>query len=537
LTQTVKHRYKAYGAVRQLYRIREWPRGMVQVLLEGAAGTGKTRGLLEWVHWMCDEFPGIRVLFLRHTKDSLAESVLDTWENHCLWPGHPCITGTAQATHRQSYTFPNTSHIVLGGMKDKAQIEKSFSTQFDIVIYFEARQCPDVATWQWLARSNRNWKMPWQIRIADTNPGPTFHWLNQYFPKPETGGCFHAIPKKFHKNPPFTVTCPDLHVNVIPRPETLEQDEKGHLTIPCPTCGGKAQGATMFRLMSKFKDNPVWWNHEEQKYTQDGLEYVEGNLALLTGAPRANLYEGRWAAEEGVVYEDWDADVHVIDEDKAPDRYDWHFAAFDKGLRHPGCLQVWGVVGDSMWRVRELYRTEQNIDFWAEQAVAYQKEFDLQAIVCDPSEPEYIDRFNSQMGEALGRDGERIARRANNAILTGIDSVRYGLSSRNDGPRIHIVRGSLVGKDPARVAKMKPTCLEEEIVAYIWAAADAGKRQVEKPDPTCADHACDNLRYASMFLFGQDLSPHRGKKSFRAETLGAQLDHNAVLEFDAKRGL
>ncbi len=46
--------------------------------------TGKTRGLCEWANFMCEEYPGIRVLFLRKTKESLAESVLDTFENHVL---------------------------------------------------------------------------------------------------------------------------------------------------------------------------------------------------------------------------------------------------------------------------------------------------------------------------------------------------------------------------------------------------------------------------------------------------------------------
>lgn len=534
IEEHVVHRYKAYGAVRQLYKIRDWPRGMYQILLEGPAGTGKTRGLLEWVHWMCDLYPGIRVLFLRHTKDSLAESVLDIWENHTLWPGHPCITGTAQATHRQSYTFPNSSHIVLGGMRDKQQIEKTFSTQFDIIIYYEARQAPGINTWQWLARGNRSWKMPWQLRIADTNPGSEFHWLNQYFPKPEVGGCYRRIPKRFKYDPPFTVTCSERHVTVIPRPRDLQLDEHGHLTLPCPECGAKSQGANMFRLMSKFQDNPVYWDHDNDCYTPDGQEYIEGNLALLTGAPYANLYQGRWASEEGVIYEDWDSDVHMVDE--VPE-CSWYFGAFDKGLRHPGCLQVWGVIDDSMWLVQEFYRTEQNIDWWASTAAQAQKDWKLQAIPCDPSEPEYIDRFNSQMGEQLGRDGERIARKANNALLTGIDSVRYGLSQRDGGPRIHVARGALRGKDPARVARMKPACLQEEIGSYIWAVSQDGKPNREVPDPTCADHAMDCMRYASMFLFGQDLSPHPHEKEFASTTWGSELAHEDVLAYDREHGL
>ena len=81
---------------------------------------------------------------------------------------------------------------------------------------------------------------------------------------------------------------------------------------------------------------------------------------------------------------------------------------------------------------------------------------------------------------------------------------------------------------------MKAACLEEEIGSYVWAKSEAGKIQREVPDATCADHSMDCMRYASMFLWGQDLTPARGKKVFRTESLGSQLNHNA--EFGEELG-
>lgn len=476
---------------------------------------------------MCVLHEGIRVLFLRATKESLAESVLVTWEEEVLWAGHPAITGGAGRHNRQTYTFPGGSHIVLGGLKDKRQTEKTFSTQYDLIIFFEAREIMDLNQWQWLARANRNWKMPFQARIADSNPGAEFHWLNQYFPKPEQGGCYHQVPKRMWGQAPFTVKCSMRHVSVIPRPEDIRPDEQGRLRVPCPVCKEPSPGASMFRLMSKFPDNPKWFDPRKKDWTPEGLEYVEGSLAMLTGAPRANLYEGRWASEEGVIYEDWDPSTHIVDE--LPEDPTWYFSAFDKGLRHPGCLQVWGVIENAIYLVREVYQTEQNIDWWAQKVLELNEEFDLQALVCDPSEPEYIDKFNSMMGERRGRDGDRVARKANNAILTGIDMVRWALSPRDGGPHMFVLRDCLESVDQKRQAKMKPCSSVQEVGSFVWAKAEPGQQMREKPDPTCADHGMDDWRYAILFFFGHDLTPIIKRREYDPESIGAMLDYDSAL--------
>lgn len=521
--------YVARGAVRQLWRIEKWPRGIYQILLEGPAGTGKSRGLQEWIHYMCGKYAGIRVLFLRKTKESLAESTLDTWENHVLWRGHPCITGAAGVRNRQTYTFPNGSHIVLGGLKDKAQRDKTLSTQYDIVVIFEGRDVTDYDSYQMLARCNRNWKIPWQLRIVDTNPGPQFHMLNMHFPDPEKGhgGAWHRIPREFWRHPPFTIKCKNAHVTVIPRPESIEPDDDGKLRVPCPQCGEPSPGANMFRLLSKFQDNPVMWDAERGCYTEEGAEYVEGTLAQLEGGPYANLYLGKWRSEEGIIYQGWDPEIHVVQE--LPEQPKWYFGSFDKGIRHPGCLQVWGVIGDDrMYLVKEIYRTEENIDWWAEQVVELDKEYWLQAIACD-HELDYMAKFNDFLGERRGRHGHRIARPAKKDILTGIDMVRWALSKRDGGPRLFVLAGCNDNLDQKRVAAMKPASLLQEIGSYVWKKAEPDQAHPEKPDPTCADHAMDCMRYAAMFLWGHDLTPVIKPRPYAPNEAGYILKYDEVM--------
>jgi hypothetical protein len=521
--------FVARGAVAQLYKIRRWPRGIHQVLLVGPAGTGKTRGLLEFVDWLCSQYPGIRVLFLRRTKESLAESVLDTWENHVLAAyDHEWRIGGGQRNMRQSYTNKNGSHIVLGGLKDKTQVTRTLSTQYDVVICFEAREIDDPKAWQMLARANRNWKMPFQLRIADTNPGNAYHWLNTTFPTAEDGGAFHYIPDKYRDRGPYTIRCEDRHVNVVPCPETIEVDDDGHAKTECPDCGKRATGSVMFRLLSQFRDNPTLWDSQKKAWTEGGFAYVEQNLALLTGSPRANLYEGRWAAEEGVIYEGWDPEVHIVDPEDAPRDYKWFCGALDPGFRHPTSFQVWGVIGDSVWLVFEEYRTEENSDWWAEKILELNRRYPMEALVVDPSEPDYIERLNDRFGEMRGRDGERIARRGNNSILTGIDMVRWALSERDGGPRLHVVRGYLESRDRKRTDALKPACFTEEIVAWTWRKTEEGQPYREVPDPLAADHSMDNARMMAMFIWGADLSPLVKSRDYPDWSFGAELGHGEV---------
>lgn len=471
-SEQVVHEYTPYGAARQLWNCRT-----SELLLEGPAGTGKTRALLEYINYLCETWPGIRVLMLRQTRESMTESVLVTWEEEVLWFGHDAVHGTAKRNNRQNYHYPNGSHIVVGGL-DKP--ETTFSTQYDVIAVFEAREIGG-DTWEWLARANRNFKMPWQMRVADTNPAGEFHWLNTHFP-------------------PGFREVPDEHLT----------DKR-------------------IRLLSRHRDNPVYWDHEADGWRVPGQVYVEGTLKNLTGSRRANLYEGRWASEEGAIYEEFDASVHIVDEKDVPE-IKWYFGSYDKGLRHPGCLQIWGVNDDRMYRVREVYRTDHNMDWWAEQVLDAHGEYGLQALVCDPSEPEYIRVFNDRMGSARGRDGDRIARKAKNAIRTGIDMVRWGLSVADHGPRIFIVRDSLLGKDMGRVESKKPACLEEEISAYVWSKSKDGRPVKERPDPTCSDHACDCLRYAAHFMWNRDLTPPTTPPSYDAGTFGEMLGHKDVID-------
>jgi hypothetical protein len=167
----IEHRYVCRGAAAALFDCTA-----PEVLVEGPAGTGKSRGALEKINWACEEWAGIRCCIARQTRASLTESVLVTWEEKVLWPGHPALMGSeASRVNRHAYVYPNGSVVVPSSLETP---ERLFSTEWDLVLVDEATEISEDA-WEKFGRGMRSHKMPYQQRIAVCNPVAPGHWLNQ----------------------------------------------------------------------------------------------------------------------------------------------------------------------------------------------------------------------------------------------------------------------------------------------------------------------------------------------------------------------
>ena len=447
------HEYRPGGAAAALF-VNKDP----EVLIEGPAGTGKTRAVLEYINWLCEEYPGIRVLLYRKTRTSMSESVLVTWEEKVLWDGHPARTGDAQRNTRQHYKYPNGSHVVVGGMDNSDRI---MSTEYDVAACFEATEVTQ-EDWEKVSSRLRNNVMPWQQAIADCNPGSQYHRLNQ-----------------------------------------------------------RANQGLMTRLLSRHTDNP--------SVTEQYLE----RLKALKGARYDRLFKGLWVSEEGLVYDCFDPATHIVKKQDLACEMKWHFASVDWGYRAPGCCQVWGVDGNhNLYRVAEVYRVEKPYEWWADVIADLHAEFNLTAVVCAPAEPRSIDMLNDRLGAPGGRSVERLARKADNDIMAGLDMVRWALEPEGGkAPRMMFVSNSLRhGRDPKLTEAMAPCCSEEEFPGFVWYKQQDGKPVKEMPDPACPDHALDCVRYAAMFAWNRDLAVHHSEPQFPLGSLGDILDHELVME-------
>lgn len=256
----------------------------------------------------------------------------------------------------------------------------------------------------------------------------------------------------------------------------------------------RADRGDILMLESRHEDNP--------SVTKEYL----ATLDKLTGVRKLRLRYGKWAAAEGLVYEEWNRDVHLVSRKQLQQ---WQvltaqetinrevikrvLASVDWGYTNPGVIQVYGVDGDDRaYLLKEYYRTGKTVDdYWVPLAKELKKAYGIERFICDPSEPAYIEQFNK---------AGLVAEKATNAIAPGINAVQARLKVAGDGrARMYVYEYALQERDEKREAAHEPYCLEQEIDAYVWPIAKNGQPVKEVPVKV-NDHAMDAFRYFCQYL-------------------------------------
>lgn len=327
-----------------------------------------------------------------------------------------------QRRMRQAYHYPNGSEVVVGGL-DKAS--KIMSTEYDLVYVQEFIELT-VDDQESIDTRLRNGVMPFQQILGDTNPDTPTHWLKQ-----------------------------------------------------------KANDGSVLMLESRHEDNPTLWDHERGEWTPRGVEYIK-RLDGLTGPRKLRLRYGQWVQAEGVVYEGWDAAVHLIDRFEIPESWPRYWAV-DFGYTNPFVWAAWAEDPDGrLYRYKEIYFTQRLVEDHAETIkVATKDEPRPRAVICD---------HDAEGRATLEKKLGVVTTAAKKAVTEGIQAVASRLKLQPDGkPRVFFLRDSLMERDPALLEKVKPCCTEEEFASYIWDTSN-GRKRGEEPVKDM-DHGMDMTRY------------------------------------------
>jgi PBSX family phage terminase large subunit len=412
VTTALVHDYRPRGNAIEILNRRD-----DELLVSGPAGTGKSRGCLEKIHFMCLMNPGMRALMVRRTHASLTSTALVTWREHVapesLSVGDVWFYGGSSEEPPQ-YRYKNGSSINVGGMDKSTRI---MSSEYDIIYVQEATELT-VEHWEALTTRLRNGKVSFQQLLADCNPDSQFHWLK------------------------------------------LRCDE----------------GRTSL-LESRHVDNPVLFNEDGTK-TPKGVSYM-GKLDRLSGARKKRLRDGLWVSAEGQIYDGYDPFIHLIDRFEIPQEWT-RWWAVDFGYTNPFVLQCWAEDPDGrLYLYREIYMTRRTVDLHAKRILQEVKDENGNwkeprptAVVCD---------HDAEGRAVLDRELGMTTTNAHKSVLEGIQAVEKRFRNRDDGkPGIFILRDSLVERDQELVDAKKPTCTAEELPGYIWDTG-AGKKIKEQP--------------------------------------------------------
>ncbi|MCK9579349.1 MAG: hypothetical protein M0Q92_02725 [Methanoregula sp.] len=453
-----------------------------EVIISGPAETGKTRTALEKLDTLLWKYPGSQAIIVRKTYKSLKTSVLLTYERKVLgaWNKDGTTTirddaGRVIKTLKGAFDQSKTPVVKLGGEHVEGYVypngsriflggmdvpQKVLSSEWDFVYVNQAEEL-DLNDWEIISTrtTGRAGNSPYAQMIADCNPDRPTHWI-------------------------------------LSRP-------------------------TLKVIESRHEDNPTLFNQVTGAITEQGKRTL-AVLDALTGVRKLRLRHGKWVAAEGVVYEDWDRSIHLIDPFPIPDTW-IRIRAIDFGYTNPFVCQWLAIDGDGrIYLYREIYMSRLLVEDAAAQintlSCAGPSKVAVTCPVCGtPNKPgvdhcencgqPWMEDIYATIADHDAEDRATLERHgiptvaAMKAVSPGIQAVQSRLRKAGDGkPRLFVFRGALVDVDPTLREAHKPVCTEEEWDSYIWRPTTSGPNKEEplKKD----DHGMDTLRYAVAFVDG-----------------------------------
>lgn len=81
----------------------------------------------------------------------------------------------------------------------------------------------------------------------------------------------------------------------------------------------------------------------------------EGYRRMYSGVFFKKYILGLWVMAEGIVYDMFDEEVHVISDDKLPKKFDRLFVGGDYGMSNATAFVLVGQLGDDFYIIREYY--------------------------------------------------------------------------------------------------------------------------------------------------------------------------------------
>ena len=464
--KVLRHVYVPRGGCKEVFEAKE-----EEVLISGPAGTGKSRGCLEKLLAMCLLTAGTRGLILRKTLRSLGSSALVTWRNYvakeALATGQ-CVYYGGSSQEAPQYRFKNGSTVTIGGLDNPTRI---MSTEYDIVYVQEATEIT-LEDLEMITTRLRNWQISFQQLIMDCNPAGDKHWLK-------------------------------LRCN---------------------------EGKTKL-IESRHEDNPRLFDEittdtgVEYKVTKQGAKYI-ARLDALTGVRYKRLRLGLWVSAEGIVYEEFDPALHVLDWEydfdddgniinlrimdgwEEWDRY-W---VIDFGFTNPFVLKCFAVDPEGVhYLYREIYMTGRTVaehaqtimDIVAPMTVVRKEYFNHLTRQHIPALVERVWIEPEPVAIICDHDAEGKRTFENETGLSTINAfknVYEGINAhkqRIKDDKFYIMADAVVERDKALAEKLLPTSTVEEYASYVWKVSTDGRIQDEpvKKD----DHGMDSDGYPTAF--------------------------------------
>ncbi len=250
-----------------------------------------------------------------------------------------------------------------------------------------------------------------------------------------------------------------------------------------------------------------YWNFRLEDNPSLTPEYV-GRLKLqYTGLWYRRYIDGAWCTAEGAIYEEWDESIHVVPWFRPPNEWA-RWWSVDFGYVHPFVAQFWAQDPDGrLYLYREIVHTHRLVEDHAAQILSLVRrprtDIDWTELGREPdpkterdwewTEPrprEVICDHDAEDRATLERHLGMPTKAATKNVSEGIQAFASRLRPAGDGkPRLFVMRGAVVERDPEMEASKAPIGLEEELPGYVW---DTGGGKGPKEQPLKENDDCDD---------------------------------------------
>ena len=215
----------------------------------------------------------------------------------------------------------------------------------------------------------------------------------------------------------------------------------------------------------------------------------EGEIKALTETLSKEQLEsrryGRFKESSGLVYPEFDENVHVIEPFNVP--IDWYDAiSIDPGLKNPLSCHWYAVDYDgTVYVIAEHFEAEKTIDYHAEKIKQISARLNwgtdgkgrINALIDSAANQKTLAAVKS-VSELFYEQGINVNPNVNKDLFSGIARVKQYLQPANGKPKLYVFRSCVN--------------LIRELKSYRWGAGDTDAPK--KFD----DHALDELRYYIM---------------------------------------
>ena len=446
--------FRVYGGMWDL-----WESHASVKVAGGTYDAGKTYSVCAYMDALAKTYPGARMTFVHRSLNRVHRNIIPTYEKYLGYKPtsrdatNPTFVTRYGGEKPEFFEYPNGTRIYVNGLDQPNNLLSDF---FDAGFVNQCELLPFEAWDELTARvSERAGVMPIAMLVGDCNPNAPHHWIRQQ--------------TKDNKLKYF-------RMSFLDNPEIIEQG---------------SDRLKAFKIAFENNPDPKLLDKVIDLFSETGLRRVE-KLRNLDGLRFKRGFLGVWASGEGLVFDDFEPETHIVDTTIMPN---WkRFLSVDWGFRNPASVIWWALSPDDrLYAYKEIYQTglikpelikliEDNCD----------REDRIQYAAVDSEDQDGV--------EQLRRAGFRVKEPKKDRVAQ-IDAVKERLKKDATGqPAIFFKRDRLVhAPDEDLKDDYRPVEVTDEFLSLSYAEKLKGTRRDDE-DVVGDNHGVDGTSYLVQSL-------------------------------------